>query len=1003
MKKWIAMILLLTPTPGMSEGPAPAPPTFTLTPEQDAALGDLSQSVDRVRKAFAPASTPTPVIIPEPAPTPNPAPIVTPTPNPTPPGPEPVPPPIVTPTPAPEVRIVDDGDPGFVLGGKKWSRGGYGYGNDHCESNNIKTDVAAWIFSAVPAGTYRIASWWRAEENRQQQARYAIYSNLPPSGKGDPIGQVRIDQRSIAGKSDGTEGWVTLGTYTVPAGTLEVHLSGLGDGYMQADALRLETVPTATPPQRSPTITPDATEPHLSRPKVSAAFIGPSGRTLIMRMTDDADNFVEVSGGSSVTLTPAGGMTLDSGPPIAGSEGNRAPYAVYLLKGPVTRGARLTLDAPAGSLMTALGPLGAVASMPVDTTGIGTPMLPQEPPPGPRKMGIGWNTPDASYYNTIQTYADLTKGSSNWFNGSPTVDPDGFPTATQGETACFVTVSVGCPVDARGYASAPVGRWTVDWIGSGTARLTPGAEPTSVVESGPATTFGIGGHRRTYDVTLKDRSKISPAITMSAIGACRSIRVLPPGVSADSTPLYHPEYLRMLAGSRALRGPDPGVNVQEYGDYASPAQKSHAETPRVRTVALARVEDGSALLPFFTDGRLIVLVTTAVPHGLAEGQTVWLNGLPDLPLASGPLGVNGSWAPIYRVTPTQFCIAYWIGHKDAVNKALTGAGTVSVQTGVGQPPEDQVDLCNAVGAGLWMNVPHTASDACVTQLFTMIGQRLRPGLKVHAELSNEHWNPMFPQWAFYYARGYLASPPTGTSTEYARHAAHVHDLAFAALSALGRGGDLVRVFGTQAVNAGVTSEIVTWCAAHRKGIDEIAVAPYMENGPRAERDDLTVDQVMDLGELWVRAGGSPRQYIDPHYSVLRDAFPGAKVVGYEGGPSYGYIGGTTEGPRTGQSVGWLHHPRQRGILLDFYRQCEEGGMTLFLMYKVSYIINAESKGSLYSAYHRWDMPAGRGDGSDGLFDNRTDPFDLERVISVTGGAVRDWHSGPVPLSPGARR
>jgi len=57
--------------------------------------------------------------------------------------------------------------------------------------------------------------------------------------------------------------------------------------------------------------------------------------------------------------------------------------------------------------------------------------------------------------------------------------------------------------------------------------------------------------------------------------------------------------------------------------------------------------------------------------------------------------------------------------------------------------EWQIDLCNRVGADLWINIPVTATQDFQYQLATLIKNQLRSDLKVYVEWGNEIWN-----WGF---------------------------------------------------------------------------------------------------------------------------------------------------------------------------------------------------------------------------------------------------------------
>ena len=67
----------------------------------------------------------------------------------------------------------------------------------------------------------------------------------------------------------------------------------------------------------------------------------------------------------------------------------------------------------------------------------------------------------------------------------------------------------------------------------------------------------------------------------------------------------------------------------------------------------------------------------------------------------------------------------------------------------GAPLEIMLALANRIGADPWFNMPHLATDDYMAQFATMVRDKLRDGLKVHVEYSNEVWNFIFDQakWA----------------------------------------------------------------------------------------------------------------------------------------------------------------------------------------------------------------------------------------------------------------
>jgi len=64
----------------------------------------------------------------------------------------------------------------------------------------------------------------------------------------------------------------------------------------------------------------------------------------------------------------------------------------------------------------------------------------------------------------------------------------------------------------------------------------------------------------------------------------------------------------------------------------------------------------------------------------------------------------------------------------------------NADTSYGVAVEWQIDLCNRVGADLWMNIPCTADSDYCFQLAGLIKSQLNGNLKIYVEWANEIWN-----------------------------------------------------------------------------------------------------------------------------------------------------------------------------------------------------------------------------------------------------------------------
>src|SRR6185437_7512397 len=71
----------------------------------------------------------------------------------------------------------------------------------------------------------------------------------------------------------------------------------------------------------------------------------------------------------------------------------------------------------------------------------------------------------------------------------------------------------------------------------------------------------------------------------------------------------------------------------------------------------------------------------------------------------------------------------------------------------GVPIEIAVQLCNAVSADCWLNVPHAASDDYIIHMASLVHTLLGAHQKLYIEFSNEVWNSGYSQYAYATARG----------------------------------------------------------------------------------------------------------------------------------------------------------------------------------------------------------------------------------------------------------
>lgn len=253
------------------------------------------------------------------------------------------------------------------------------------------------------------------------------------------------------------------------------------------------------------------------------------------------------------------------------------------------------------------------------------------------------------------------------------------------------------------------------------------------------------------------------------------------------------------------------------------------------------------------------------------------------------------------------------------------------------------------------------------------------------------------------------NPPTGFTVSpntmdfdnwYVWRMGQVHIMARAAFASAGRTTDLVRVLATQGSWSGNINGRVTDAVAFGWDFEECAGAPYFWNGPYESSlatvfDTLDNDQVMDLMETYMGYSLDVNNFVSNITNALNTFYPRAVPVCYEGGPEMLGLtsnSGTVGGARSRMTA---RHPRMRWVMFRYLQILQSYGYTLFNDYMLSGNIrsNVYWAAAMWACYVRYDQPAGMGDGSDGLYDNRLNYENIDEggIVSVVGGAINRWN------------
>lgn len=129
----------------------------------------------------------------------------------------------------------------------------------------------------------------------------------------------------------------------------------------------------------------------------------------------------------------------------------------------------------------------------------------------------------------------------------------------------------------------------------------------------------------------------------------------------------------------------------------------------------------------------------------------------------------------------------------------------NIWTNTGESWQSVIDLANATGKDIWINIPVRATDAYVTSLATLLKQGLNPGIHVYVEYANEVWNGGFEQWYYNDAQtsALLANNPTAAAAYQANCISWANDICHEAERAMQISNDFAKVWGGPAIGAAI--------------------------------------------------------------------------------------------------------------------------------------------------------------------------------------------------------
>lgn len=202
-------------------------------------------------------------------------------------------------------------------------------------------------------------------------------------------------------------------------------------------------------------------------------------------------------------------------------------------------------------------------------------------------------------------------------------------------------------------------------------------------------------------------------------------------------------------------------------------------------------------------------------------------------------------------------------------------------TKFGVPMQHIVDLGNELNRAIWVNVPERMTEQGMTDMANYIAGRIKSGLLVFVEYTNEYWNDA----SAFTAGKYIDQQSWSGANRHQKYGTRckiVFDRFRAAFNSAGKGAQLRCVLGAWASNgnAWTTRESLKTCPA--SNFHGIAIAPYFGThftsapSPLPSDDELAGDEYVKMARI--------REWVDTFRTLCTEQ--GKMLYCYEGGQHY---------------------------------------------------------------------------------------------------------------------
>lgn len=222
----------------------------------------------------------------------------------------------------------------------------------------------------------------------------------------------------------------------------------------------------------------------------------------------------------------------------------------------------------------------------------------------------------------------------------------------------------------------------------------------------------------------------------------------------------------------------------------------------------------------------------------------------------------------------------------------------------GRPLEDTLALAHALGADLWLRLPHQATDSYVTAAAELVHSQLKPDQRVYLELGRDLWDGAWEPGRYALAQGEAAGLGAHAGVRwYAQRSCAV----FAAWQAVsGADPRVVRVLSAS-TKVWLLEEMLHW----RDTAEHVDVVAVLAPVGAVVGTDEDPDRIFDLDAITVtELLRQPLHGLDTRLLTLRATLGHLRLVGVRAGPQL-VVSQKTTAPAT-----WRHHVHLAGFLND---------------------------------------------------------------------------------------